>query len=350
MIRFAHPDALFLLALLPVLAAAFVLLRRRRRRALAAFFLPGTAATMVPAASTAKPVLKFGVLLLALGLLIVGLANPRIGTRLEEVEQKGVDIFIALDVSLSMKAEDMRPNRLEKARLEIRNLIRRLKGDRVGLIVFAGQAFTQFPLTTDYAAAGLFLDAVDVDVVPVQGTAIGSAIERAMESFPKDQPSTKVLVIITDGENTEGDAFVAAGDAAASGVLIYTIGMGSPSGSPIPLQNASGRQVDFKRDRAGAVVMTRLDEASLERIADIGRGAYFRGTSGQDELTEIYRSISGLEQQEFGTRQFTEYEDRFQVFLLAGLLLLAAELFLSERRTAWLARWDLLRRGEEVRA
>jgi uncharacterized protein YegL len=176
-----------------------------------------------------------------------------------------VDLFVALDVSLSMKAEDIKPNRLEKAKFELRNLISRLKGDRIGLVVFAGEAYTQFPLTTDYSAANLFLDAVDVDAVPTPGTSIESAIGRALESFDFEEPSTKVLVIITDGENTEGDAFEAAEEAARKGVLLYAIGMGSPSGTPIPVINAAGQQVDFKRDASGSVVMTKLSPVSGQR-------------------------------------------------------------------------------------
>jgi Ca-activated chloride channel family protein len=259
-----------------------------------------------------------------------------------------VDIFIALDVSLSMKSEDIKPNRLEKAKFEIRNLVSRLGGDRIGLIIFAGQAFTQFPLTTDYSAASMFLDIVDVDAIPVPGTDIGSAIERAGESFNFEETTTKVLIIITDGENTEGEVFDAAEEAAKKGVLIYTIGLGSPTGSPIPVYNAGGAQVDFKRDRAGAVVMTKLDEASLQKLASIGGGKYFRGTNAQDELDEIYKNINALQKKEYGVKQFTDFEDRFQFFLIPAILLLLAEVLMTENRLRWLARWNPLRKPEEV--
>ncbi len=267
---------------------------------------------------------------------------------MEEVKQEGVDLFVALDVSLSMKAEDIKPNRLEKAKFELRNLIGRLRGDRIGLVVFAGDAYTQFPLTTDYGAANLFLDAVDVDAVPTPGTSIGAAIQRALESFNFEEPSTKVLVIITDGENTEGDALDAAGEAARKGVLLYTIGMGSPAGTPIPLVNAAGQQVDFKRDREGNVVVTKLDEATLERIATMGNGKYFRGTTAQDELNEIYKAINALQKREFGVRQFTDYEDRFQWLLGAGLLFILLELLTAEQRSRWIERWNPVSREAEV--
>lgn len=348
MIRFAHSEYLNLLALLPALLVLFWFFIRMKRKALERFIHPSMSFRLAPTASQAKAVLKFSLLLLAVGCLVIGLANPQIGTRLEEVKQEGVDLFIALDVSTSMKAEDLKPNRLEKARLAIRNLIERLRGDRIGLVVFAGDAYTQFPLTTDYGAAYLFLDVVDSDVVPVPGTSIGAAIRRAVASFDFEATTAKVLVIITDGENTEGDAMEAAKEAAEKGVRIYAIGMGSPAGSPIPVYNAAGRQVDFKRDRSGTVVVTKLDEVSLQRIAEMGDGEYFRASNSQDELTAIYDDINKLDKQEFGTTQFTDYEDRFQVFVGAALFLLLMELLLSETRLKWPERWNVLRRKEGV--
>ena len=272
MIRFAHIESLYALAVIPVMILVYLLFARLRAKAVVRLGNPSMMERLAEEASRGKRLAKFIVLLAAVTCLLVALANPRIGTRLEDVKQEGVDIFIALDVSLSMKSEDIKPNRLEKAKFEIRNLVARLGGDRIGLIIFAGQAFTQFPLTTDYSAASMFLDIVDVDAVPVPGTDIGSSIERAVESFDFEETTTKVLVIITDGENTEGDVFDAAEEAAKKGVLIYTIGLGSPTGSPIPVYNATGQQVDFKRDRAGAVVISKLDDASLEKLASIGGG------------------------------------------------------------------------------
>jgi Ca-activated chloride channel family protein len=348
MIRLAHPEYLNLLAVVVVLAGLFWLFLRARRHALARFGDLAMLTRLAESASAPKRVLKYALLLLAAALLIIGLANPQVGTRLEEVKQEGVDLFMALDVSLSMKAEDIKPNRLEKAKFEIRNLISRLSGDRVGLIVFAGDAFTQFPLTTDYGAANLFLDVVDTDVVPTPGTAIGSAIKRALESFDFEEPTTKVLVIITDGENTEGNALEAAEEAAQKSVRIYTVGFGSPTGSPIPMYNASGEQTDFKRDKAGNVVVTKLDEASLERIAAIGNGESFRGTNTQDELEQIYKSINALQKREFGVKQFTDYEDRFQFFIGAALVLVILELLVSEKKNRWIAKWNPLHREETV--
>jgi Ca-activated chloride channel family protein len=344
MIRFVHTEYLYALVLLPVLMGAFWWFGRLRSRAASAFGGATILARLSKEAGRAKRPVKFALLLTAIAFLLIGLANPQIGTRLQEVKQEGVDIMIALDVSLSMKAEDIKPNRLEKAKFEIRNLIGRLAGDRIGLIVFAGEAYTQFPLTTDYSAANLFLDVVDVDVAPVPGTSIGAAIARATESFDLKESATRVVVIITDGENTEGDAFEAAEEAAGKHVLLYTIGLGSPAGSPIPVVNSAGQQTDFKRDRSGNVVVTKLDEASLEKIAAIGNGKYFRGTNAQDELDEIYKNINALQKKEFGVKQFTDYEDRFQYFLFPAFLCLLAEVLVTENRVRWLARWNPLRR------
>jgi Ca-activated chloride channel family protein len=347
MIRFVHPEYLYALALVPLMVLLYLSFLRVRARAIRHFGSPALFPRLAERVSGSRRLLKFVLLCAAAAFLVVALANPQIGTRLQEVKQEGVDLFIALDVSLSMKAEDIKPSRLEKAKLEIRNLINRLAGDRIGMIVFAGEAFTQFPLTTDYGAANIFLDVVDVDAVPVPGTAIGTAIERAVESFDFKDQTSKVVVIITDGENTEGDALEAAREAAGKGILLYTVGLGSPGGAPIPVYNGSGQQVDFKRDRAGAVVMSKLDEPSLERIAEIGSGKYFRGTANQDELDEIYKSINALQKREFGVKQFTDYEDRFQYFLIPGLALLLLELLMSEKRARWLERWNPLRRREE---
>jgi len=347
MVRFVHSEYLNLLVLLPAVGLLLWFAARMRRRALGRFVHLGMLGRLAEEASPAKRVVKAVLLLAAVALLVLGLANPQIGTRLEEVKQEGIDLFIALDVSLSMKAEDIKPNRLEKAKFEIRNLIGRLSGDRIGLIVFAGEAYTQFPLTTDYSAANLFLDVVDVDAVSVRGTSIASAIERSVESFDFEEETTKVLVIITDGESTEGDAFEAAEEAAAKGVLLYAIGMGSTAGSPIPIYGQGSRQIDFKRDQTGNVVVSKLDEVSLEKIASIGGGTYYRGTSTQDELDEIYGELNSLEKRELGVKRFTDYEDRFQYLLLPALLLLVLEALISEKRVEWVRRWNPLRQEAE---
>jgi len=349
MIRFAEPDYLWLLLLVPASGLFFWLVHVLRRRALERFASAAILERLAEDASQAKRALKAMLAMVVIALLALALANPQVGTRLEEVKQEGVDLFIALDVSMSMKAEDIKPNRLEKAKFEIRSLIGRLSGDRIGLIVFAGEAFTQFPLTTDYNAAHLFLDVVDVDAVPVQGTSLAAAIARAMESFDDEEKTTRVLVLITDGESTEGDAFDAAREAAEQGILVYAIGMGSPAGAPIPVYGSSGRQLDFKRDKMGKVVLSKLDEVSLEELASIGNGKYYRSSATQNELDEIYEDINALQKREFGVKRFTDYEDRFQYFLGLAIVLLILEVVVAERRGRWLRRWKMLREEEEVR-
>jgi Ca-activated chloride channel family protein len=346
MLRFLHEEYLWVLAVLPLLVAVAAVVRAGRRRALKTFSTPEMMRRLAPGASRFKRPAKFALLLVVVASVVLALANLQIGTRLEEVKQEGVDIFIAVDVSLSMKAEDVKPNRLEKAKLEIRNLIDRLGGDRIGLVVFAGEAFTQFPLTTDYSAANLFLDILDVDAVGLPGTAIGSAIQRAVESFDFNEQTTKVIVIITDGENTEGDVVDAAQEAAGKGILIYTIGMGSPNGAPIPVYGGSGQQTDFKRDRVGAVVVSKLDEVTLEKLAAIGKGKYFRGTTSQDELDAIYKDVNALQKKEFGVKQFTDYESRYQWFIAPALLLLLLEFLLSENVNRRLSLGRFLRKEE----
>jgi Ca-activated chloride channel family protein len=340
MFRFAHPEYFYLLAVIPLLLVLFIYVRIQSGKAKRLFSSSELFQRLAEQHSSRKGTLKAALMIVAYACLVTALANPQVGTRMEEVKQEGVDMFIALDVSKSMLAEDIKPNRLEKAKYEIRNLIERLAGDKIGVIVFSGDAYTQFPLTIDYSAASLLLDVVDVESVPNPGTAIGSAISQAMKSFNFEEPSTKVLVIMTDGENNSGDAIEQAKAAAEKGVRIYTIGLGSSSGAPIPLYNGSGQQTDFKRDRSGNIVLTKLDEVSLQEIASIGKGNYYRATNAQDELDAIYRDINTLEKREFGVKQFTEFDDKFQYFLFIACLVMLIEAILSDKKTAWLAQYN----------
>jgi Ca-activated chloride channel family protein len=332
------------LLLLPLLAVFYWYAENRRKAAVKLFASNQMMQQLASSASPMKRGVKFALLLIGAASLILAVANPQVGTSMEDVKQEGVDIFIALDVSLSMKAEDVKPNRLEKAKYEIRNLIGRLAGDRIGLIIFSGQAYTQFPLTTDYSAANLFLDAVDCESVPDPGTAIGAAVQQAVKSFNFEDPTAKVLVIITDGENNEGDAVTQSEDAAKKGVLLYTIGMGSPEGAMIPMYDATGRMTDFKRDRSGNPVMTKLDETTLQKIAGMGGGKYYRATNAQDELDEIYKNINVLQKREFGTKRFTDFDDKFQYFLLFGIIALGAEVMTTDKKLPWLEKFNPFRR------
>jgi Ca-activated chloride channel family protein len=243
-----------------------------------------------------------------------------------------VDIFIALDVSKSMLAEDIQPNRLEKAKHEISKLIDKLEGDRIGLICFAGIAFVQCPLTLDYNAANLFLNDIDTQIIPQPGTAIGSAISLARQSFVSQEMKYKVLVLITDGEDHEGDPVAVAKEATKDGIVIYTIGIGSQQGAPIPEYDSYGNRVGYKKDRSGQVVTSKMDMLTLEKIAFETGGKYYISSSGESELEKIYQEISQMEEKELSSRQYTHFEDRFQIFLVIGLLFLIFETLLSERR------------------
>jgi Ca-activated chloride channel family protein len=337
MFRFAHPEYLYGLAVLPVLFVLYLWAMRSRRRALKAYGNPDLLSSLMPGAGSKKTGWKAVLAFVAVALLLLGIANPEIGTKLEEVKGEGVDIFICLDVSLSMKCEDIKPNRLENAKREISLMLDKLQGDRVGLIVFAGDAYVQLPLTTDYGAARLMLSAVDVDAVPVPGTAIGSAIRMAMKSFVEGEHKHKAIIIITDGENHEDDAVAAAKDAAAEGVVVHTLGMGSVDGGPIPIYN-DNVQTGFKKDNTGAVVVTKLDPAALQEIADAGNGTFVRGSNEQSQLDVLYKKIQSMEKKEFGSKVVTDYEERFQWLLAAAFFALLFEFFLSERKNPFLVR------------
>jgi Ca-activated chloride channel family protein len=337
MFRFANPGYLNLLYLLPVLVIAFWYITKSRNKLLTNFADKALHKTLFPDESNLKRWSKFVLILAALTCLVFAAANPQVGTKIQEVKQTGIDVFIALDVSNSMLAEDIKPNRLQKAKYQVSSLINKLRGDRIGLIIFAGQAYIQIPLTTDYSAANLFLSAVDVNSVPTQGTAIASAINLATASF--DTMSTqKVIIIITDGEDHEGDVPKAVANAVSKDIKLYTIGLGSPAGVPIPVYNNRNQLIGFKKDREGNTILTKLDEEILIRIAGDGNGKYFRGTSYEDYLDRIYSELSELEQSEFGVKKVTDYEDRFYYFLIPALILLVFEFFISEKKSPLYAR------------
>lgn len=333
MFRFAHAEYLNGLYFIPVLIAAFWYLMRNKSKLLDKFAVKKLQSVLLPTYSKGKSILRFGVILLAIIFLLIAAADPQVGTKIENVKQTGIDIYIILDVSLSMQAQDIKPSRLEKAKLEISNLIQQLKGDRIGLVVFAGEPFVQFPLTTDYSAANLFLSAADVSSIPDQGTAIAAAINMANKSFSYSSKTEKVMVIFTDGEDHEGNLSDAIDEAKKNNIKIYTIGLGSPDGVPIPILNPQGQTVGFKKDQDGNVILTKLDESALKDIASGSGGKYMRGANDRDELDMIYKDLSGIKKTEFGEKEVTDYEDRFYYFLIPAILLLIIEFFMSERKS-----------------
>jgi Ca-activated chloride channel family protein len=339
MFRFAHPEYLNALYLIPVFVIAFWFITKNRNKLIEKFADKNLLKIILPSYSGIKPWIKYSLILLVFVCLILAAANPQVGTKMQEVKQTGIDVFILLDVSNSMLAEDIKPNRIDKAKYQISNLINKLRGDRIGLIIFAGQAYIQFPLTTDYSAANLFLSAVDVNSVPTQGTAIASALKLALQSF--DTLSTeKVIIAITDGEDHEGDVIAAVEEADSRDIKIYTIGLGSSAGVPIPVYNRNGQLTGFKKDRQGNTVLTKLEENILKQMADEGNGKYFRGSNYEDYLEKIYSELSELEQSEFGTKKVTDYEDRFYYFLIPAIFLLVIEFLISEKRSPLYARFN----------
>ena len=339
MIRFAHNEYFYLFLLIPVFIALYWAWSAWRKKALKRFGDLKVIKPLMPSYSGSKPLVKFILLILAFAFFVVGLADPQVGAKLEKVKREGIDIYIVLDVSNSMLAEDIRPNRLERAKMAISSLVDRLQGDRIGIIVFAGHAYKQLPLTTDYSAAKLFLSAVDTKIVPTQGTAIGEAINMAVESFD-DSKNNKAIIVITDGENHEDDAVQAAKAAAEKGIKVFTIGMGLPEGAPIPIYDRNGNRIGFKKDRSGKTVVTKLNEDMLRRIAAAGNGSYVRASNATTGLKKILNDINKIQKKEIETRQFTDYEDRFQFFLAITLLLLIVELLISDRKSKLAQKFD----------
>jgi len=330
-LKFAEPDYFYALLLIPLFIILFVVMRSWRRRAMRRFGEQALVKRLTPDISRSRPVLKFILLMLAFAFIAAGLANLQVGSRLETVERKGIDIVIAIDVSNSMLAEDIKPSRLLSARQAISRLLDKLKNDRIGIVVFAGNAYTQLPITTDYSAARLFLSTINTDIVPTQGTAIAAVINLAAEAFGENEHE-KAIIVITDGEDHEGDAIIAAKKIAENGIRVYTIGMGLPEGAPIPMYDRYGNQTGFKKDRSNNTVITRLNEEMLRQIADAGKGEYVRANNTQAGLDVIFDEINKLEKTKFESRVFSDYENRFQYFLAAALILLLIEFTIFDRR------------------
>ncbi len=339
---FARSEYLNLLWGAAALGLALVWSLRHRNRRLARFVAGPLASALANDHSRAKAKVRALLLLLFFVFGVLALGRPQWGTRIETVRRKGVDIFIALDTSYSMDAEDVAPSRFAQARSEARSLISRLRGDRVGLITFAGNAFVLCPLTLDYGAASLFLDAANTGSVPEPGTSLASAIRTANSAFVAKERKFKVLVLITDGEDLDGQLEDAVAQANDAGIVVYSIGIGTPEGRPIPVRDEKGDIVEYRKDPSGQVVVSSLDERSLAGIATQTGGRYFRATTSESELDEIYDEVSQLDKKEFEARLVQNLEDRFQYPLGAAILCLVAEGLLSERRRPrrpWLGRF-----------
>jgi len=289
---------------------------------------------LAPEYSVAKPVIKFILFCLALAALVIALADLQSGSRIEKIKRKGIDLMICLDVSNSMLAQDIRPCRLERAKQAIAKLIERLEGDRIGLIIFAGKAYTQLPITTDYASAKLFVSIVNTTMVPTQGTAIGDALKLAASSFGESKHN-RAIVLITDGEDHEGQVLEQAEAAAKEGIYIYTIGMGLAEGAPIPVFSGD-IQTGYKKDRDGNTIISKLDETILKQIADAGKGMYVRANNSDAGLNQVFNDLDKIEKSDIESKQFSDYESRFQYFVALALFILIIDLFVFERKTRWI--------------
>lgn len=330
--RFAEPIN-FLLLIGVVLLGLFVWWALARKKKLLALF--GDIPLLMknaPYISFARQGTKAMLVLIGLSFVCLALARLQFGTHLEKMRREGIDIVVALDVSNSMLARDMKPNRLEKARQEIHSIIDRLKGDRIGLVAFAGDAFVQCPLTLDYPAARFLLNAMDPSSVSIQGTSLPSAIATASKMFNQKERKHKVLLLLTDGEDHGGDSESAADDARRAGVKIYSVGIGNPAGEPIPIIDRTGNQVGFKKDENGEVIMSRLDDVTLQKIALITGGKFYYASAGEMELDLIFDEISTMERKELEGTLVTHYDDRFQFPLLIAILFIVGEFFVSERK------------------
>lgn len=344
MYRFANIEALWLLAFLPILWLVFFMVQRWRKNQLKRYAQKTALRKLSPDLKPWKYLYKFILWNVALVLLIIALANPQIGSKLEEVKRKGIDLVICLDLSNSMLAEDIKPNRLENAKRAISRLLDELKNDRIGIVVFGGEAYTQLPITTDYAAAKMFLNTVGTDIIPVQGTAIGKAIDMGMRSFDPESPTSKTIIVITDGENHEDDAVEKAQEAAERGITVHTIGMGSTEGAPIPIYRGKKR-TDFRKDKEGNSVVSRLSEENLTQIAQAGSGIFVRASSSNSGLEYIFSEMEQMEKVEFGSKMFTDYEDRFYYFVTAAFLILVIEFLSLSRRNRLISKLNLF--GEQ---
>jgi Ca-activated chloride channel family protein len=339
--RFANPDFLYLLLLLPVAIILWILNESRKKRALKRLGNTEFVRKLMPEFSGIRPNLKFFLQLVAVSLVIIILARPQFGSKLEEVKKQGIEVIIALDVSNSMLAEDIQPDRLTRAKQALTRLIDNLDNDKIGLIVFAGDAYTQIPITSDYISAKMFLTAINPDMVPKQGTAIGSAIELGMRSFSPGEGKSKAMIIITDGENHEDDPVAAAEEASKAGIVIHTIGIGSVEGVPVPV-TINGRR-DYLKDPEGNTVITKLDEDILKKIAVAASGNYVRASNTNIGLDEIFSEIRKMKKEDLESTMYTEYNDQFQIFAVISLVLLFTEFMIMDRKNRKLSNIKLFK-------
>ncbi len=326
MVNFAQAQYLLLLLLIPLLFVFHAVMLRFRKKRIRRFGDEALVREIMPSRSGSKGWVRVTLFSIAFFFFVIGLSRPQIGAKLKEHQTKGVEIMIALDVSNSMLAEDYSPNRLERAKLAISKLVDRLRDDRIGLIVFAGNSFVQLPVTTDYVSAKMFLNSITTSSVPIQGTAIGDAINTAIRSFSLQSEKSRAIIVITDGENHEDDPVAAAKQAAEMGIRVFTIGVGSPEGEPIPMDG------ELLKDRNGEIVVTRLDEKQLQDVAAAGDGVYVRAENSEFGLNPIVDSIRKMDEEEFSSVVFEEFDEQYMYFFAIALVFFVIEMLIGNRR------------------
>ncbi len=345
MYQLEQPVYFYILFAIPVVVVLLLLVFYWKARIQKRFVNKEILNRLSPSRSVFKPILKIIVICLAIACFSFALVNPKVGTKVEDVKREGVDIVFALDVSKSMLAEDIAPNRLDKSKQIITQIINNLSGDRVGIIGYAGSAFPQVPITTDFSAAKLFLSNMNTDMVSSRGTAIANAIELSQTFFDDEAQTNRVLFLLSDGEDHEGNIPSIAEEAARNGIRIYTIGIGSINGGPIPIKQ-NGRLLHYMRDQNNEQVITKMDEETLMEIAKKTNGEYLNGTNTKEVVTRVKEILNGMDKQEFDSKQFTDFKDQFQWFLAGALFLLIFDVFLLERKTAWIGRLNLFNERE----
>ena len=344
MFRFGEPTYLYLLLLLPFLAAFYLYSNYKRRKNIRRFGDPTLLAQLMPDVSKYRPDVKFWIIFVAIGLFSVLLARPQFGSKLETVKRKGVEVIIALDISNSMLAQDVQPSRLEKAKRLISRLVDELDNDKVGMIVFAGDAFTQLPITSDYISAKMFLESINPSLISKQGTAIGEAINLAARSFTPQEGVGRAIIVITDGENHEGGAVEAAKAAAEKGIQVSVLGVGMPDGAPIPVEGTN----DYRRDREGNVIVTRLNEAMCQEIAKEGKGIYVRVDNSNSAQRAINQEVNKMAKSDVESKVYTEFNEQFQAIAWVKYILFAVFLLATVGVSAQKAERDYIRKGNRL--
>ena len=331
---------LWWLITIPVFVIAYIIITKRKQRQLMEFGDPELMAQLMPDASKSRPIVKFTLLMVALVLLIVAAARPQYGQQEKTVKRQGIEVMVALDISNSMLAEDVAPNRLDRAKQMLSKMIDNMTDDKVGLVVFAGEAFTQLPITCDYVSAKMFLNTISPKLIPTQGTAIGAALQTAIRSFgSQESDAGRAIILITDGENHEDDATAVAKQAQELGIQVFVIGIGKPEGSPIPVPGTN----DYIKDRSGQVVVSRLNEEMCQEIAQAGKGAYVRCDNTNTAMRALQQELDRIATTDLETTVYADYNEQYQSFLLIALLLLVIDCFILMRQNHRLNRMDLFK-------